>query len=38
MKQLDHYVFAMNKNVRHGEMVANRDTDGWKGMERWWFG
>ncbi len=38
MKQLDHYVFAMRKNVQHGEMAANWDTDGSKGMERWWFG
>ncbi len=31
------YVFAMRKNVQHGEMAANWSLDGNKGAERWWF-
>jgi len=31
------YVFASRKNVAHGPLAANRDLDGWKEMERWWF-
>ncbi len=33
----NNYVFAMRKNVQHGEMAANWGLDGNKGMERWWF-
>ena len=33
----NNYVFAMRKNVQHGEMAANWTLDGNKGMERWWF-
>jgi peptide/nickel transport system substrate-binding protein len=31
------YVFASRSNVAHGPLAANRDVDGWKSMERWWF-
>jgi peptide/nickel transport system substrate-binding protein len=31
------YVFASRGNVAHGPLAANRDVDGWKSMERWWF-
>jgi peptide/nickel transport system substrate-binding protein len=32
------YVFAMSNKVQHGEsMGADKDLDGTKGMERWWF-
>jgi peptide/nickel transport system substrate-binding protein len=31
------YVFAKRSNVAHGPLAANRDVDGWKSMERWWF-
>jgi len=31
------YVFASRSNVAHGPLSANRDVDGWKSMERWWF-
>ena len=31
------YVFANHSNVAHGPLAANRDVDGWKSMERWWF-
>lgn len=30
------YVFANLNTVAHGPLAANRDTDGWKSMERWW--
>ena len=32
------YVFAMSKEIQHGEMAANWDLDGNKGLDRWWFG
>ncbi len=32
------YVFAMSTKVQHGPMAANKDLDGTRGMERWWFG
>ncbi len=33
------YVFAMSTKVEHDEsMAADKDLDGTKGMERWWFG
>jgi peptide/nickel transport system substrate-binding protein len=31
------YVFANANTVAHGPLAANRDTDGWKSMERWWY-
>ena len=31
------YVFASRGNLAHGPLAANRDVDGWKSMERWWF-
>jgi peptide/nickel transport system substrate-binding protein len=32
------YVFAMSNKVQHDEsMGADKDLDGTKGMERWWF-
>jgi peptide/nickel transport system substrate-binding protein len=31
------YVFASRDKVAHGTLAANRDVDGWKSMERWWF-
>ncbi len=32
------YVFAMAKKVQHDDnMGADKDLDGTKGMERWWF-
>ncbi|MFQ5773662.1 MAG: ABC transporter substrate-binding protein [Kiloniellaceae bacterium] len=32
------YVFAMSKKVQHeDQMGADKDLDGTKGMERWWF-
>ena len=31
------YVFASHSKVAHGPLAANRDVDGWKSMERWWF-
>jgi peptide/nickel transport system substrate-binding protein len=31
------YVWARGKNVMHGDMAANWDTDGAKCSERWWF-
>lgn len=31
------YIFASRNNVAHGPLSANRDIDGWKSMERWWF-
>ncbi len=32
------YVFAMANTVQHDEsMGADKDLDGTKGMERWWF-
>ena len=31
------YVWARGKNVMHGDMAANWDTDGAKCGERWWF-
>jgi peptide/nickel transport system substrate-binding protein len=32
------YVFAMSKKVQHDDkMGADKDLDGTKGMERWWF-
>ena len=31
------YVFAMSDKVQHDEMSADKDLDGTKGMERWWF-
>jgi peptide/nickel transport system substrate-binding protein len=30
-------VWARGKNVRHGQLAANWDTDGAKLSERWWF-
>ena len=33
----NNYVFAMRKNLQHGEMAANWGLDGNKGLERWWF-
>ena len=33
------YLFAMLSKVQHDEsMSAEKDLDGNKGMERWWFG
>jgi peptide/nickel transport system substrate-binding protein len=31
------YVFAGRSNLAHGPLAANRDVDGWKAMERWWY-
>jgi peptide/nickel transport system substrate-binding protein len=31
------YVFANLDTVAHGPLAANRDIDGWKSMERWWY-
>jgi peptide/nickel transport system substrate-binding protein len=31
------YVWARGKNVMHGDLAANWDTDGAKCSERWWF-
>ena len=31
------YVFASRDNLGHGPLAGNRDVDGWKSMERWWF-
>ena len=31
------YVMAHGKNVMHGQVAANWDTDGAKCAERWWF-
>ena len=31
------YVFASRSNLAHGPLAANRDVDGWKSMERWWY-
>ena len=31
------YLYAMSTKVQHGELAANWDLDGLKGMERWWF-
>ena len=31
------YVFANRDKVNHGPLAANRDFDGWKAFERWWF-
>ena len=31
------YVFASRSNLAHGPVAANRDIDGWKSMERWWY-
>ena len=34
----NNYVFAMSQKVQHDEaMAGNRDLDGYKGLERWWF-
>ncbi len=33
----NNYVYAMSKKVAHGELAANWDLDGLKGLERWWF-
>ena len=33
----NHMVWARGKNVRHGQLAANWDTDGAKLSERWWF-
>ena len=30
-------VWARGKNVKHGQLAANWDTDGAKLSERWWF-
>jgi peptide/nickel transport system substrate-binding protein len=31
------YVFAGSSKLAHGPLAANRNVDGWKSMERWWF-
>jgi peptide/nickel transport system substrate-binding protein len=31
------YVFANRDTLSHGPLAGNRDVDGWKSMERWWF-
>ncbi len=31
------YVFASRIKLAHGPLAANRDVDGWKSMERWWY-
>jgi peptide/nickel transport system substrate-binding protein len=31
------YVFASRSKLAHGPLAANRDIDGWKSMERWWY-
>jgi len=31
------YVFASRDTLGHGPFAGNRDVDGWKSMERWWF-
>jgi peptide/nickel transport system substrate-binding protein len=30
------YVFV-SRSKSHGPLAANRDVDGWKSMERWWY-
>jgi peptide/nickel transport system substrate-binding protein len=32
------YVMAMNEKVQHGTVAANWSMDGFKAIERWWFG
>jgi len=32
------YVMAMNDKVKHGPVAANWSMDGFKAIERWWFG
>ncbi len=32
------YVMAMNDKVQHGPVAANWSMDGFKAIERWWFG
>lgn len=31
------HVFATSARVKHGELAANWELDGLKGLERWWF-
>ena len=31
------YVFANRDTVAHGPLAANKDADGWRALERWWF-
>ena len=37
MPMYNNMVWARGKNVRHGQLAANWDTDGAKLSERWWF-
>ncbi|WP_022667462.1 ABC transporter substrate-binding protein [Desulfospira joergensenii] len=31
------YIFAARDKLAHGPLSGNRDLDGWKSPERWWF-